>query len=424
MSLTIIKTNLQTGRAILALAAVVVVFGMWFGAKWNFANALSTRAELKEIADLAVSLAPSDPQTRFAAAAIFRKTFSTENQDRSLAEYEQVAALAPHNFISWLELGNARERNGDSQGAELALKKALDLAPNYADVQWAYGNALVRAGKTDAGFSFISSAATSNPAFCSPAVVTAMELFDGDIARVREKIAETPAANTALAAYLVRQKRYDEALATWGRVPASLQSAQMKDGGSAVGAALRKANQFRAAAKVLGDLYPGGTERPDAGRIFDGGFEAGVKLTAAPDFEWQIPVGAEPQIAISKTQKHGGASSLLIAFNSTQASDFRSVGQLASADPGGVYEFEFYYRSDLKTTSTVRWEIVSPIDSTVIALSEPVAAISDWAAVKTKLTMPALLDGVIIRLVRDRCPSTVCPISGSLWLDDVSIRKL
>ena len=407
----------------LALTAVVVVVVMWFGVKWNFANALSTRAEFKEVAELAVSLAPSDPQTRFAAAAIFRKTFSIEDQDRSLAEYEQVATLAPHNFISWLELGNARERNGDSQGAELALKKALDLAPNYADVKWAYGNALVRAGKIDEGFSFISSAATSNPLFCSPAVVAAMELFDGDIARVREKIAETPAANTALAAYLVRQKRYDEALAIWGRVPAAA-AAQMKDGGSAVGAAFRKANQFRAAAKVFGDLYPPETERPDAGRIFDGGFESGVKLTGAPDFEWQIPAGAEPQIAISKTQKHGGASSLLIAFNSTQASDFRSVGQLTSVDPGGVYEFEFYYRSDLKTTSTVRWEIVSPIDSTVIAVSEPVAPSSDWSAVKTKFTMPASLDGIVVRLVRNRCPSTVCPINGSLWLDDVSIRKL
>lgn len=424
MSLSIIKVNSQTGRAVLALAALIVVAGMWLAAKWNFANALSTRAELKEVVELAVSLGPSDPQTRFAAAAIFRKTFSTDDQERSLAEYERVAALAPHNFLSWIELGGARERNGDPEGAERALKKALELAPAYADVQWAYGNALVRAGKADAGFPFISSAATSNPAFSSPAVVTAMELFDGDISRVREKIAETPASNTALAAYLVRQKRYDEALASWGLLPAEAKTSEAKDAGSAVGAAFRKADQYRAAAKVLGDLYSPGTERPEAGKIFDGGFESGVKLTGAPDFEWQISAGTEPQIALSKTQKHGGASSLLIAFNSTQASDFRPVGQLTSADPGGTYEFEFWYRSDLKTTSTVRWEVVSPIDGTVIATSEPIAAINDWNALKTKFTMPASLDGITVRLVRDRCPSTICPISGSLWLDDISIRKL
>lgn len=424
MSLTIIRTNSQSRRAILAIAAVLVVLGMWFGVKWNFANSLSTRADVKEIADLAVRLAPSDPQTRFAAAAIYRKTFVTQDQDRSLAEYEKVAALAPYNYLSWLELGSARERNGDAQGAEFALRRALDLAPNYANVQWAYGNALLRSGKIDEGFTFISSAATSNPTFSAPAVVTAMEIFDGDTARVREKIAETPAANAALAAHLIRQKRYDEAIAAWGRVPLAVQASQMKDSGSAVGAAFRTANQYRAAAKVLGDLYPPGTERPDAGRIFDGGFESGVKLTGAPDFEWQIAAGAEPQIAISRVQKHGGASSLILVFNSMQASDFRPVSQLTSADPGSVYEFEFYYRSDLKTTSTVRWEIVSPVDSTVIAASEPVAPTSDWTAVKTKFTMPASLDGIVIRLVRDRCPSIVCPINGSLWLDDVSIRKL
>ena len=107
----------------LGVVAVLILLFVWLSAKWDFANALSSRTDQKEIADLAVSLGPSDPQTRFAAASIYRKTFDTADQERSLAEYERVAALSPYNFLCWLELGRARESNGDQAGAKLALKR-------------------------------------------------------------------------------------------------------------------------------------------------------------------------------------------------------------------------------------------------------------------------------------------------------------
>ena len=405
-------------------AAIAVILGVWVSAKWNLANALSTRAELKEVADLAASLAPSDPQTRYAVAAIYQKTFDQEDQKLSLAEYERVAALSPNNFLCWLELGRARERSGDTTGAELALKRALDLAPNYAEVNWAYGNALVRAGKMDDGFRYIGLAVASNPSFTGPAVVTAMEVFDGDIGSVMQRIPDTPMVGASLALYLARQKRFDEAATAWGRIPAELRRSDLKEPGTQIAAMFLAAKQYRLAAGVNADLPDVQTERVETGKILDGGFESGVKLRGAGNFEWQIAEGAQPQIAISRTQKHGGESSLLIAFNTTQMSDFRPVWQTVAVEPGATYELEFYYRSELKTGFTVRWEIANANDNVAIASSEPVLANSDWAVVRTKFTVPAASDGVIIRLVRDRCASTVCPITGTLWLDDVSLKKL
>ncbi len=408
----------------LGIAAVLVLLFVWFSAKWNFANALSTRAGQKEVADLAVSLAPSDPQTRFAAAAIYGRTFEPADLDRSLAEYERVAALSPNNFLCWLELGRARERNGDRSGAELALKRALELAPNYADVQWAYGNTLVRAGKVDEGLAQINSAARTNVRFVLPAVGIAMEIFAGDASVVRQQLGDTTAVNMALADYLARQKRFDEAVAAWRSKPAGPPDADVKDLGNRLLSSLLAAKQYRAASAVFSDLYGPQDESPAVGRILDGGFEAGVKLKGARDFEWQIAEGAEPQIAISRTQKHGGDNSLYLVFNTTQAADIRPLGQLVAVEPGAVYDVEIFYRSELKKGVTVRWDIVNAMDGVAIASSEPIELISDWKALSIKFTAPASTDGVILRLVRDRCPSPVCPISGSVWFDDVSIKKL
>jgi len=424
VALSIVKIRTRIDWAMLVTAAVLVLSFVWLSAKWNFANALSTRADRKEIADLAVDLAPSDPQTRFAAAAIYRRSFDTADQDRSLAEYERVAALSPDNYLCWLELGHARERSGDQPGAEIAIKRALDLAPNYADVQWAYGNTLLRAGKADDGFVFISSAARANTLYTGPAVVTTLEMTNGSVEPVRQQIGDSPAVNSALATYLTGQKRFDEAVTAWELIPADLRNTEMKEAGTRIASSLLTAKQYRLAARVYGDVYDAGSEKITAGKVFDGGFENGVKLTGASGFEWQISAGTEPQIAISQKQHHGGANSLLLVFNTMLASDFRGVLQTFAGDPSASYEFEAFYRSELKAGYTVRWEIVNAMDGSVIVTSDPVAAISDWNAIRVKFTMPTTSDGVYVTLVRDRCPSTVCAINGSLWFDDISIRKL
>jgi len=424
VALTVTKLESRSGRVLICAAAILVVFGVWISAKWHFANALSTRAELKEVVDLSVSLAPSDPQTRFAAAATYRRTFDPADQVRSLAEYELVAALSPNNYLCWLELGRAREQNGDRDGAELALKRALDLAPNYAEVQWAYGNVLIRSGKGDEGLAQIRSAASANSKFVLPAVGIAMEVFGGEANVVRQQIGDTQGVNAAIAEYLARQKRFDEAAAAWKLVSSNSITPELKEAGNRLFASMIASKQYRSAAKILADLSETENEKAAAEKITDGGFESGVKLKGAREFEWQVAEGTEPQIAISRTQKHGGESSLLLVFNTMQASDFRAVGQLVAVEPGAAYEVELFYRSEIKKGITVRWDILNAIDGAAIAASMPVELNSEWKAIKITFTVPKTTDGIILRLVRDQCPSTVCPINGSLWFDDISIKRL
>lgn len=420
VALILLRIDSTASRLLLTVAAIGCVFFVWIAAKSNFANAVSSRADQKDIVELAVGLGPDDPQTHFAAAVIYQKTFDETDVKLSLAEYEKAAALSPNNYLCWLELGKARERNGDSTGAGLALKKALDLAPNYADVQWAYGNTLLRAGRMDDAFEQIRKSAAGKPAFANPAVVTAMQTFDGDVDRVRQAIGNTSVINAAIAAFFVSQKRLADAAGAWEQISADERRTSYKDAGTALANAFLSAKQFRIASRVLGDISE--TQKP-IGIIDDSGFEAGVKLTGAGAFEWQIASGAEPQIALSTAQKHGGNSSLLFVFNTMQAADFRVVSQNVAVEPGANYEFEAFCRTDLKTQATVRWEIADAMDGKVLAKTESIAANTDWFPLKVKFMVPATSDGVIIRLVRAECQSSVCPINGRLWCDDISIRQ-
>lgn len=420
MAINLLRIDSTASRLLLIAAAIACVLFVWITAKWNFANAVSSRADQKDIVELAVGLGPDDPQTHFAAAVIYQKTFDEADVKLSLAEYEKAAALSPNNYLCWLELGHARERNGDSTGADLALKKALDLAPNYSDVQWAYGNALLRAGRPNEAFEQIRKSASAKPEFGNAAVVIAMQTFDGDANIVRQALGNTSRINAAIMAFFNGQKRFADAATAWEQIPMEERRTSYKDAGTALATTFLGAKQFRSAARIFGDISE---MRKPIGIIEDGGFETGVKLTGAGAFEWQIASGAEPQVALSTAQKHSGNSSLLFVFNTMQAADFRPVVQTVAVEPGANYEFEAFCRTELKTQATVRWEVADAMDGKVLAKTEPIAANTDWFQLKVKFIVPITSDGVTIRLVRADCQSSVCPINGRLWCDDISIHQ-
>src|SRR4051812_11355138 len=187
-----IKLNTTALRLMLLIPAVLCVIFVYSSAKWFFANTISTRSIYKEIAEFAVGLGPSDPQTHFASAVLHEKTFLPDDLPKSLAEFEQATVLSPYDFRLWFELGKARERNGDTEGAEKALRKALELAPNYSQLQWTLGNFLLRRGKEAEAFVLIRKAAEGDRSFANPAIASTWQLFQGDTAKLKEYVGDSP----------------------------------------------------------------------------------------------------------------------------------------------------------------------------------------------------------------------------------------
>src|SRR5215203_6481429 len=185
MAVKSIKLNTTAVRVMVPVLAVLCVVVAYLFAKWFFANTIAARSIYKEIAEFSVGLAPNDPQTHFASAVLHEKTFVPGDLPKSLAEFEQATALSPYDFRHWFELGRARERSGDTEDAEKAFRRALELAPNYSQVQWGLGNFLLRQGKEAEAFTQIRKAAESDKTFASPAIASAWQLFQGDTARMK-----------------------------------------------------------------------------------------------------------------------------------------------------------------------------------------------------------------------------------------------
>lgn len=427
LPLKIIKTDQRLARVIIVAAAVFFAIMCWFFVKWNFANTIASRLdtsrpETRFIADWLTQTSPEDPQTHYGAALVYEKTFDTDDLKRSLSEYEQAAALSPNNYLMWLALGKARSLNGDTEGSLAAYRRALELAPNYSSIQWALGNALIRQGKVDEGIALVGKAASSSKSYSGPAASLAFLLFDGDLVKIRQSLGDNDDTNAALAAILTERAQYDDAVAAWEAIPD--RQANQRQFGISLAAKLATAKRFRLAARVLSDLAVNETEKPITGVVTNGGFEDGVKLKNASLFEWQIAEGAHPQIGLAEGQAHSGKYNLWMIFNTFETAAFRSVAKTVPVEPGAEYEFEVFYRSDIKTAPTLRWEIADAASTMAIASTPAMVPAAEWTSVKARFSTPPGTEAVIIRLSRDGCVGPSCPINGKLSVDDFSLRKL
>lgn len=407
--------------AFIAVGAAAVV-GAFFVVKWGLAHTAAVQSDNVEVASLSADLAPDDPQTHYALAILSEKTFAPGDIERALREFEWAASLSPNNYLLWLDLGRARERNGDRAGAELALRKALELAPSYSRVQWALGNVLLRQGRTDEAFIEIRKAVAGDASYTDAAINTAWQIFDGDLVLVRNAIGDSDRSNAALSILLAGQKRFDEAFDIWDRLPTNGKKTTLKEIGQTLYRQLFEGGKYRMALRV-GDQIKTETSGPESiATVVNSGFEDALAVQNTNTFAWQVADGFNPRIGPTDGQKHSGKYSLLMSFGQGSKA-IRTMSQTFAAEPGESYVLEFYYRSDIKTQSKLKWEIVAAATGAIIAATDTLPNVSDWTAVRTNFVVPAEIDGLVIRLAAENCDPANCAISGNIWFDDFSLKS-
>jgi Tfp pilus assembly protein PilF len=399
---------------------VLVAASAVFAVKWGFGNAIADRSDTLELDEIALRFAPADPLAHRRNAAHLNKTFIRTDADRALTEYEIAARLSPNDYLAWLALGNARERSGDGRGAESALRYAADLAPNYASVQWALGNTLLRRNKTDQGFAELSKAIRSDTKYALPASVAAMQIFSNDAAAAIKALGNFPNANAAIAQLVAGQERFSEAAEIWVAIPAESR-VELKNEGEKLRAAMLAAKDLRNANAVNSTLPD--AVKAEIGKVYNGGFEAEVLPDGAAVFDWQIQKGSSPVIGLSDTEKHSGQFGLAVVFNSPAGKMPRTISQTIAVEPGTSYNFRFFYRNGIKSGPGISWRIVNAEDNSLIAESSPLEFSDGWLQADVPVAVPENCDGIIIRLAAAKCAALDCRIAGPVWFDDIELTR-
>ncbi|MET0648472.1 MAG: carbohydrate binding domain-containing protein [Pyrinomonadaceae bacterium] len=417
-------------RVPLALLAVLALYCAWYGVRWGIGNTMAETAPVSyatdpaaafESAEAAARLAPRDPFTHLMLARLNQVSFAPEGVLRALEEYEQAAALAPNDFLVWMEAGRARAALGDAEGGVAALRRAAELAPNYTQPRWHLGNALLRAGRTEEAFDELRRAADADPTLRPQVFNLAWQVYKPDLPRVVDAVGKTVESRGQLVEVLAGRGNLDEAQGVWEGLGPEGQRGQ-RGAAEGLARAYYAKGQYR---RSLASLSEGGAAGLAAGQFHDGGFETDIAPGGRSLFGWNVTQGAG-QVAIDTRGAHAGRRSLRVAFSSSGQVDFRNVSQVLAVEPGARYRLTFFTKTDeLKSSATLAAMVSEPAAPEVSLVTSAPApqGTNDWQQISVEFTAGPKTEAVLVRIVRVGCAEGVCPIYGKIWYDDFNLER-
>ncbi len=423
--LTIINMGAMWKRAPLVLVAVVALVASWYAVRWLMGATMAESAQDFETAAAAVRLAPRDPQSHLNLARLHRVSFEPDEVSLALEEYKRAAALAPNDWLIWLEVGRARASSGDLDGGIRALRHTVELAPSYAQPRWHLGNTLLRAGQTDEAFAELRRAADADPTYRPQVFNLAWQVFGQDMALVIKTVGNTPVARAQLTTVLINRGRLDDSLKLWS----SLSETEKKENaatGEPLAQALHAAKRYHDALQISLEIGLVAPSETAAEKITNGGFESDIGAAGKKFFDWQIAPLPQAQVALDARVAHSGKRSLRIIFNAPAQFEFRNIAQLVVVEPATRYRLSFYVRTeDLRSASTPILVVLDGADiNNALASTAPLAnGTSDWQQMSVEFTTPPRAEAVVLRLDRAGCADNTCPILGKVWYDDFDLQR-
>ncbi len=423
-----ISLESSVARLLLIVPLIFAATWGWFAARWYLANVISevvTTGDTPnvDLARMATRWGPADPFTHWSLGLVAETDFSATNVQETVREFELAVRLSPNDFRYWDELGRALEVSGDPGAAEKALRRSVDLAPNYYYPRWHLGNLLLREGKFEEAFSHLFRAATANEELWPQVFNLAWQAYDQDVDGIANDACKKPSVRAMFSIYLVGVKRFDDAVRLWKTLSAWDRS-QLLGRGLELRNALITAKQFHAALEITRDVEPDNLRISEPEKLLNGGFEDVLTLPTSQFFGWTIGTTGQAAMSISNSG-HNSIHSLQIVFNAPNRLDRVNAAQTVVVQPNTQYHLEYFVRTEkLNSASPPVVFVIDAGDGSSLGASEAASpGTNDWKKIsldfKTKNS-----DGITIVIGRLPCTvSDICPLFGTAWYDDFVLQR-
>jgi hypothetical protein len=411
--------------ALAAISLAVCLLGMWTSWRIGHSRLLADRGAKNKLlasTERAVRFSPLDPEAHYAHAVVL---LAQGQRSDAIKEFEEAVALRPRDYVLWLDLAGARDRQGDVEGALIAFKEAARLAPHYAEPRWKLGYHLLLMRQSAAAFAEFRQAIISDPSLLPAVIDFAWQFYGGDPQAVQQSL--LPQNNTAqleLARFFVRQGKTAEAMDLF-RHARGITDRERR----AFLTELLAAEQFREGYEVWSGKQSDSIarHRDSVAAITDGGFEGKISFDEV-GFGWQIwhdPPSV--RVSLDANEPQSEEKSLRLDWNGMSDPANAVASQLVLVEPNANYRLTFSARTQDIVSGGL--PIVSVGDAShdkqTLAQSIPLPqSTGEWQDYEMKFATTSATRAVLIAIRRQYCSDGPCPIFGRAWFDSFSLQKL
>ena len=370
-----------------------------------------------------LTLDPDDPQLQYGLWQAYKDTDPAEG----VKHLRRATELSPYSRFYWDELASACESKGDTQCADRATERLLKLCPLAPYYRQLAAQSYLRKNRLDESVAQFRRLLELDSTYATVAWGALQPVLKPDV--VFEKLLADSADSAIKVGYvdfLSAQGDNDAAWRIWrlaagGPRPFPFSSAQPYLERLIELGRIEEATHVWQDLERLGIVKISGADERDR-LIFNGDFE---QLPLNAGFDWRT--GPLPYLAVdfAAPGAYHGAHCLRVDFTTPRNDECEPVYQVVPVLPNRTYALEAYVRSAGITSPSGPCLRVTDTKQTgsVDAVSESTVGTTAWHEVRFSFSTGPQTNVLRVSLWRPRAREFPMEITGSFWLDAVSLKE-
>ena len=410
----------------MTLVALAALVGSAEALKIAVVTALGKSTEVSEV-QTGLALDPDNPALHHRLSQLYAGSLELSHLSDGVAQARRATALNPNKSEYWLTLASACESLHNDACADQALQRALVLSPTVPQAWWVAGNHHLRSDRPEEALPYFRRLLELSPDYAAPTFDLTLHTFS-DSKTILENVVgggKDPSLALAFADFLCANNDFDAAHQAW---------TQIADRGSpfpflAVRPYLERLlshGRYQEARAIWLHLErlsiiarPAGSEQDNL--VFNGGFE---QRPLGAGFDWRSQPSPYASVDFADSSPYEGTRCLRIDFPIKQNDEFEPVYQIIPVASKQAYTLAAYVRSsDLTSDSGPRLRVTDAACPTCLdASTATTVGSTPWHAVTLNFFAGAQTQAVRVSVWRPRSQTFPTEISGSFWLDAVSLK--
>jgi tetratricopeptide (TPR) repeat protein len=402
----------------LGMSALLLAYG---ATRWAYAEKLGTMNQLQQL-QRAAALDARNPEFYDKLGLVCLFSVDASRTAEAVKYFERATRLAPRRAEYWADLASACDWSADLACSDESLNQAVRLSPMTPRFQWLTANHYIRTERASLALPHLRRLLSLSAEYAQPAFDLCAHAFgDPDIVLGQVLSPQSdPALQLAFLNYEANHGQLEVAARIWSGIstahlPFNLVQPYFLR--------LVDAGEIEQAETVWNDLQRQGTVPASEARdnlVFNGSFER-APLNAG--FDWQFR--KLPYIHTDfAAPSAAGAHCLRVDFTVARNDEVEPVFELVPVRPSSSYALTFQVRSEWITSdSGPRLRVLDALDpASLNAQSEGTVGTTPWHPVRFRFMTGAHTRLLRLSVWRPRSRSFPPNITGSFWLDDVSLK--
>jgi hypothetical protein len=346
----------------------------------------------------------------------------------SMKYLRQAVTISPRRWDFWADLGTVCDDVGDTICSDEAYERAESLNPMTPGLNWAVANHYLLTDRPQKAFPHFRKLLDMDPEYLGNTLRICLRAGQDPLSIFRDVVPHGKDARPRFAFLmeLTSAGDYESAMGVWEQMISGPDHSPSLPMVKPFLDFLLDHDRIGDAGKVWDSLQHTGVIPPPPAQsdnlLYDGDFE-GPPLNTG--FDWRVADSPDLVFDFTDSSTYRGSRSLRIDFAVGRNSEYDLVNQVVRIQPNTSYQLSAYVRSDnITSDSGPRLKVVElGCADCAPTTSDPTVGTTPWHQVDVEFLTHPQTEAVRISFWRAENQPYPSDITGTVWLNDVILRK-